>query len=64
MKSVKLVLIGFEAALIIGLALFMWFLQEQGTIELVEALFAFMLAITAVVMQKEQQEISWDEDED
>lgn len=64
MKSVKLILIGFEAALIIGLALFMWFLQEQGTIELVEALFAFMLAITAVVMQKEQQEISWDEDED
>ena len=64
MKSVKLVLIGFEAALIIGLALFMWFLQKQGTIELVEALFAFMLAMTAIVMQKEQQEISWDEDED
>lgn len=64
MKSVKLVLIGFEAALIIGLALFMWFLQEQGTIEFVEALFAFMLAITAVVIQKEQQEISWEEDED
>lgn len=64
MKSVKLVLIGFEAALIIGLALFMWFLQEQGTIEFVEALFAFMLAITTVVMQKEQQEISWDGDED
>lgn len=64
MKSVKLVLIGFEAALIIGLALFMWFLQEQGTIELVEALFAFMLAMTAIVIQKEQQEISWDEDED
>ena len=64
MKSVKLVLIGFEAALIIGLALFMWFLQEQGTIELVEALFAFILAMTAIVIQKEQQEISWDEDED
>jgi len=64
MKSVKLVLIGFEAALIIGLALFMWFLQKQGTIELVEALFAFMLAMTAIVIQKEQQEISWDEDED
>lgn len=64
MKSVKLILIGFEAALIIGLALFMWFLQEQGTIELVEALFAFMLAMTAIVIQKEQQEISWEEDED
>lgn len=64
MKSVKLVLIGFEAALIIGLALFMWFLQEQGTIELAEALFAFMLAMTAIVIQKEQQEISWEEDED
>ena len=64
MKSVKLVLIGFEAALIIGLALFMWFLQKQGTIEFVEALFAFMLAMTAIVIQKEQQEISWDEDED
>ena len=64
MKSVKLVLIGFEAALIIGLALFMWFLQEQGTIELVEALFAFMLAMTAIVMQNEQQEIGWEEDED
>lgn len=64
MKSVKLVLIGFEAALIIGLALFMWFLQEQGTIELVEAFFAFMLAMTAIIIQKEQQEISWEEDED
>lgn len=64
MKSVKLVLIGFEAALIIGLALFMWFLQKQGTIEFVEALFAFMLAMAAIVIQKEQQEISWKEDED
>lgn len=53
-----------EAGLIIGLAFFMWSLQERGAIEFVEALFAFMLAIGAITFQKEQQAIEWDEDDE
>ena len=61
MKSIKLIFIAMEVGLIIGLAFFMWSLQEKGTIEFVEALFAFMLAIGAIVFQKEQQEIELDD---
>ena len=61
MKSIKLMFMAMEAGLIIGLAFFMWSLQEKGTIEFVEALFAFMLAIGAIVFQKEQQEIELDD---
>ena len=63
MKEVKLILMAMEAGLIIGLTFFMYSLQEKGTIEFVEALFAFMLAIGAIVFQKEQQEIKWDDEE-
>lgn len=62
MKEIKLILIAMEVGLIIGLALFMWSLQEKGTIEFVEALFAFLLALGAVTFQKEQQDIEWDEE--
>ena len=64
MKSLKLILMAMEAGLIIGLAFFMWSLQERGAIEFVEALFAFMLAIGAITFQKEQQSIEWDEDDE
>lgn len=64
MNSLKLIFMAMEAGLIIGLAFFMWFLQEKGTIEFVEALFAFMLAIGAITFQKEQQAIEWDEDDE
>ena len=62
MKEIKLIFIAMEVGLIIGLALFMWSLQEKGTIEFVEALFAFLLALGAVTFQKEQQDIEWDEE--
>ncbi|MBQ7429413.1 MAG: hypothetical protein IJV29_07065 [Butyrivibrio sp.] len=62
MNGIKLLFIAMEAGLIIGLALFMWSLQENGTIEFIEALFAFVLALGAVTFQKEQQDIEWDED--
>lgn len=64
MKSLKLILMAMEAGLIIGLAFFMWSLQERGAIEFVEALFAFMLAVGAITFQKEQQTIEWDEDDE
>ena len=64
MRSLKLILMAMEAGLIIGLAFFMWSLQERGAIEFVEALFAFMLAIGAITFQKEQQAIEWDEDDE
>lgn len=57
MKGLKLIFIAIEAGLIIGLALFMWSLQEKGTIEFIEALFAFALAVWAIICQKEQQDI-------
>ena len=63
MKSIKLIFMAMEAGLIIGLALFMWSLQEKGTIEFTEALFAFMMALGAVTFQKEQQDIEWDDEE-
>lgn len=64
MKEVKLIFMAMEAGLIIGLALFMWSLQEKGTIEFVEALLAFMMALGAVTFQREQQSIEWDEDKE
>ena len=63
MKSIKLIFMAMEAGLIIGLALFMWSLQEKGTIEFTEALFAFMMALGAVTFQREQQDIGWDDEE-
>lgn len=61
MKEVKLLFIAMEAGLIMGLAFYMWHLQDKGTIGFTEALLAFMMAIAAVTFQKEQQEISWDD---
>lgn len=63
MKEVKLIFMAMEAGLIIGLAFFMWSLQEKGTIEFVEALLAFMMALGAVTFQREQQNIEWDDEE-
>lgn len=63
MKSIKLIFMAMEAGLIIGLAFFMWSLQEKGTIEFVEALLAFMMALGAVTFQREQQSIEWDDEE-
>ena len=61
MKGIKLLFIAMEAGLIIGLAFYMWHLQDKGTIGFMEALLAFMMAIAAVTFQKEQQEINWDD---
>ena len=44
-----------------GLAFYMWHLQDKGTIGFTEALLAFMMAIAAITFQKEQQEINWDD---
>ena len=63
MKEVKLIFMAMEAGLIIGLAFFMWSLQEKGTIEFVEALLAFMMALGAVTFQREQQSIELDDEE-
>ena len=63
MKEVKLIFMAMEAGLIIGLAFFMWSLQEKGTIEFVEALLAFMMALGAVTFQREQQSMEWDDEE-
>ena len=61
MNGIKLLFMAMEAGLIIELAFFMWSLQEKGTIEFIEALFTFLLALGAVTFQKEQQSIEWDE---
>lgn len=59
MREVKVIFISAEFAAIVCLALFMWHLQDKGTIKFVESLLAFMLAMAAIVFQKEQQEIDW-----
>ena len=61
MKEVKLLFIAMEAGLIMGLAFYMWHLQDKGTIGFTEALLTFMMAIAAITFQKEQQEINWDD---
>lgn len=61
MKGIKLLFIAMEADLIMGLAFYMWHLQDKGTIGFTEALLAFMMAIAAITFQKEQQEINWDD---
>lgn len=64
MKGIKSIFIAAEIASIICLAMFILHLCEQGTIEALEGVFTFMLAMMVVVFQKEQQPIEWDEEED
>lgn len=60
MNSIKIIFISLEVTAIASLALILWHLQAKGTIELEEALMAFMVAMAAIVFQKEQQAIEWD----
>lgn len=60
MNSIKIIFISLEVTAIVCLALLLWHLQVKGTIELEEALMAFMIAMVAIVFQKEQQAIEWD----
>lgn len=64
MKSVKIIFIAAELASIICLAMFILHLCKQGTIETLEGIFTFLLAMTVVVFQKEQQSIEWDEEDE
>ena len=64
MRGVKIIFIAAEIAAIICLAMFILHLCEQGTIETLEGVLTFLIAMTAVVFQKEQQSIEWDEEED
>lgn len=64
MKSVKIIFIAAELASIICLAMFILHLCKQGTIETLEGIFTFLLAMTVVVFQKEQQSIEWDKEDE
>ena len=64
MKGVKIIFIVAEIASIICLAMFISHLCKQGTIEILEGVFTFLLAMLVMVFQKEQQSIEWDEEED
>ena len=64
MRGVKIIFIVAEIASIICLAMFISHLCKQGTIETLEGIFTFLLAMLVMVFQKEQQSIEWDEEED
>ena len=61
-KEVKVIFMSAESSAIVCLAMFLWHLADQGTIEGLEALFCFVLAMTAVAFQKEQSSIDWEDD--
>lgn len=63
MKNIKIIFIAAEIASIICLVTFISHLCKQGTIEALEGVFTFMLAMTVVVFQKEQQSIEWNDEE-
>ena len=64
MRGVKIIFIAVEIASIICLAMFISHLCKQGTIEALEGVFTFMLAMMVMVFQKEQQSIEWDDEEE
>lgn len=64
MKSIKVIFIAAELASIACLAIFISHLCKQGSIETLEGIFTFLLAMVTVIFQKEQQSIEWDEEDE
>lgn len=67
MKSVKVIFIAMEVAMLLGVVLFVFLtdwteVEKQGT-SLTFKIMIVLLSIGAVVFQREQQEIEWDEEE-
>ena len=62
MKSIKMMFIAVEAAALIGVAMLAFSnnLSEEG--EFFKSIYIVLCAVLAVVMQKEQQAITWDEE--
>lgn len=64
MNNVKIILIAVEIAAILGLMFILCNLYISERLEFVEAVLILLLALNAVVFQREQQSIEWDEDSD
>lgn len=67
MKSVKVIFIAMEVAMLLGVALFAFLtdwaeVEKQGT-SLTFKIMIVLLSIGAVTFQREQQKIEWDEEE-
>lgn len=64
MNNVKIIFIAVEVAAILGLVFILCNLYISERLEFVEAVLILLLALNAVVFQREQQSIEWDEDSD
>lgn len=64
MNNVKIIFIAVEIAAILGLMFILCNLYISERLEFVEAVLILLLALNAVVFQREQQSIEWDEDSD
>ena len=64
MKEVKIIFIAVEVAALIGVCMlaFTSSLSEEG--EFFRSVYTVLCAFLAVAMQKEQQNITWNEDEE
>ena len=63
MKSVKVILIAVEIAALIGV-ISLSFCKVSEDTEFFKSAYISLLALLAVCMQKEQQAIDWEEDEE
>ena len=68
MKSVKVIFIAMEVAMLLGVALFAfltdWVEVEKQDVAWMFKLMIVLLSATALVFQYEQQKIEWNEDDE
>ena len=64
MKLVKIILIVIEVTALVAVALLAFNYDELEVEALIKGLYIVLFSLLAVAMQKEQQNIDWDEEEE